>query len=132
MIFALDANIISYMLNGDLTVRARYCQESDNGRIFAIPPVVFYEIYHWLLAKNLKRKTEMFVELCGKLEHKNMTWRVWQKAAELQALLINKGRRIGDADVLIAAYCLLNGYGLVTNNTSEFERINGLYIENWV
>ena len=132
MTYVLDTNIISYMLNGDTEVRARYRQESDKGRVFAIPPVVYYEIYHWLMARNLKRKTEEFNALFRKMEQKDFGWPVWRKAAEIQAALINQGNRIGDADVLIAAYCLLNGYGIVTNNTSEFKRIDGLSIENWV
>jgi tRNA(fMet)-specific endonuclease VapC len=38
---------------------------------------------------------------------------------------------IGDADILIAAYCLVNDYTLVTNNTNDFNRIDGLKLVNW-
>jgi tRNA(fMet)-specific endonuclease VapC len=39
---------------------------------------------------------------------------------------------IGPFDMLIGAHAKSLGLILVTNNTKEFERINGLQIENWV
>jgi len=54
-------------------------------------------------------------------------------AAKLKANLVEKGTPIGnkDADIFIAAYCLNNGYTLVTDNTNDFERIEGLQVINW-
>ena len=34
-------------------------------------------------------------------------------------------------DMLVGAHALAGGLTLVTNNTVEFERINGLSLENW-
>ena len=56
---------------------------------------------------------------------------VYEKATEIYIALKQKGQLIGDADILIAAYCLVNGYTLVTNNTNDFDRIDGLRIVNW-
>jgi len=131
MICVIDTNIISYMLNGDVEIRNRYRQESDKGVIFAIPPIVYYEIQQWLLARNLQRKTEMFTILFNELEQTDFDWSIWHKAAEIQANLIKSGKRTGDADVLIAAYCIVNNYTLVTNNTKDFARIDGLNFINW-
>jgi tRNA(fMet)-specific endonuclease VapC len=41
------------------------------------------------------------------------------------------GAPIGELDLLIAAHAQVNGLILVTNNTREFERIEGLQLENW-
>jgi tRNA(fMet)-specific endonuclease VapC len=41
------------------------------------------------------------------------------------------GTPIGELDLLIAAHAQTQGLILVTNNTREFERINGLKLENW-
>lgn len=38
---------------------------------------------------------------------------------------------IGELDCLIAAQALSLGIPLATNNTSEFERVPNLMIENW-
>jgi len=41
------------------------------------------------------------------------------------------GEVIGGYDLLIAAHALAEGLTLVTNNTAEFSRVDGLYVENW-
>ena len=43
-----------------------------------------------------------------------------------------KGQRIGERDLLLACQALSLDITLVTNNTREFERIEGLKLENWV
>lgn len=39
--------------------------------------------------------------------------------------------RIGDNDMLIAANAKAENAILVTNNVREFERVDGLIVENW-
>ncbi|MGI4748252.1 MAG: PIN domain-containing protein [Janthinobacterium lividum] len=42
------------------------------------------------------------------------------------------GRSIGLNDLLIAAHAHALGATIVTANTSEFQRIGGLKVENWL
>lgn len=49
----------------------------------------------------------------------------------LRADLERNGLRIGALDMLIAAHALSLGLTLVTNNTREFARVQGLSVENW-
>lgn len=42
------------------------------------------------------------------------------------------GRTIGPNDLLIAAHAYALGAVLVTANTSEFSRVRGLQVENWL
>ena len=42
-----------------------------------------------------------------------------------------KGTTIGSLDMLIAAHAKALGMTIVTNNVREFERIEGLIVENW-
>ena len=51
---------------------------------------------------------------------------------EVCADLQRKGTPIGTMDMLIAAHAKTEGLILVTNNTREFERVDGLNLENWV
>lgn len=37
-----------------------------------------------------------------------------------------------DADILISASAMSNGFTLITNNEKHFKRIAGLRIENWL
>lgn len=50
---------------------------------------------------------------------------------ELRADLARKGKPIGPYDLQIAAVALANDLTLVTHNTVEFGRIDGLRLEDW-
>ncbi len=50
----------------------------------------------------------------------------------IRAALEKRGRPIGPLDQLIAAHALSLDVRLVTNNAKEFERVDGLEIDNWV
>ena len=131
MIYALDSNIVSYMLKEDADVIAHYRQAFDGGANFVIPPIVFYEIQRGLLAKNLKKRLSKFSALCQKIGQVDFNSLVWEKAARIYASLSQQGKPIDDADIFIAAFCLVNGYTLVTNNVRHFEHIGELKLMNW-
>jgi tRNA(fMet)-specific endonuclease VapC len=52
-------------------------------------------------------------------------------AGRLRAELAAIGTPIGPYDVQIAAIAMANNLILVTHNTREFSRVNGLQIEDW-
>jgi len=54
-----------------------------------------------------------------------------RRAAVVRATLSASGRLIGQYDMLIAGHALSLGATLVTNNVSEFRRVDGLRVENW-
>jgi tRNA(fMet)-specific endonuclease VapC len=54
-----------------------------------------------------------------------------RRAAAINAGLLNQGTPIGILDVLIGATALEMGWPLVTSNTKDFARIDGLLIECW-
>ncbi len=56
---------------------------------------------------------------------------IWHYARQ-RKLLKEAGTPIGEMDLLIASQALGEDLTLVTNNTREFERIEGLKLENWV
>ena len=51
--------------------------------------------------------------------------------AEIRADLKKRGTPIGANDLFIAAHASALGLTLVTNNTTEFERVSKLKLENW-
>ena len=51
---------------------------------------------------------------------------------DIRADLERKGTPLGVNDLHIAAHARSDGMVLVTNNTREFERVEGLRIENWL
>jgi tRNA(fMet)-specific endonuclease VapC len=50
----------------------------------------------------------------------------------VRAALERKGTPIGPLDMLIAGHARSEGLILVTNNTREFKRVDGLALEDWV
>jgi tRNA(fMet)-specific endonuclease VapC len=51
---------------------------------------------------------------------------------ETKAQLRRQGNLIEDFDLLLAATALSSGLTLVTNNTTHFDRVPGLTLDNWV
>ncbi|MDB5480029.1 MAG: hypothetical protein JWO83_1082 [Caulobacteraceae bacterium] len=54
-----------------------------------------------------------------------------QAAALIKAELAAKGTPIGAYDLLVAAQGLARGLTMVTGNTREFSRVDGLAVEDW-
>ena len=50
----------------------------------------------------------------------------------IRAELERQGRPIGVNDLHIAAHARSAGLTLVTNNLTEFERVPGMLVENWL
>lgn len=55
-----------------------------------------------------------------------------REAGEIRASLKSRGSPIGPYDLLIAAQAKRRGLIVVTNNRREFERVDGLLIEDWL
>lgn len=75
------------------------------------------------------RQVEDFISRLTVLEYGN-------KAAahygDIRAMLERKGTPIGVNDLHIAGHARSEGLTLVTNNLKEFDRVEGLRLENWV
>jgi tRNA(fMet)-specific endonuclease VapC len=50
---------------------------------------------------------------------------------QVRARLASSGTPIGSYDLLIATIAIANNLTLVTHNSREFERVEGLQIEDW-
>ena len=53
-------------------------------------------------------------------------------SGQVRAQLEAAGTPIGPYDLMIAGHARSEGLVLVTNNTGEFERVDGLRLENWL
>ena len=54
-----------------------------------------------------------------------------EEYGKVRTELERKGTPIGPMDTLIAAHARAENLILVTNNTREFNRVEGLNVENW-
>lgn len=55
-----------------------------------------------------------------------------QHFGEIRANLEKRGTPIGGYDVMIAGHARSSGLILVTNNEAEFNRVEGLRVQNWL
>ena len=136
MVFALDTNIISYYLRGEGRVAESFKREiQENGNIYAISHFCAYEVKRWLnyrpthITRSYATQFELLFQNVYDLA--DMSPAVWNKAANVYIELRSAGQLIGDADILIASYCLVNDYTLVTRNIDDFKRIKDLKIVDW-
>ena len=121
------------MLKGDEKINNAYRQANEKGHIFIIPAAAYYEIRRGLIAVNATAQIAAFYKLCNSFDVEEMTIDSWEKAARIWATLRERGTPIGkgDGDILIAAQCIVNGYTVITDNVSDFSRIDGIEIINW-
>lgn len=130
--YTFDTNILSYYIRGNEEIKNRLTRELSGGNQFIINPITYYEISRGLLAINSPVKSKKFKELCQVFGILELSKRVLDIAAQNYAILRKKGELIEDADLFIAATCIVNDLILITNNRKHFSRIDGLKIESWV
>jgi predicted nucleic acid-binding protein len=131
VIYALDTNIISYVLRGDEEIKQRWKKEAESGNRLVIPLIVYYEVMRGLVSANALKKASSFECFCKEVRIADLTVEDIKTAAGVYSECKRTGRPLEDADLLIAAQCISNGYVLVTNNAKHFERIDGLFVDNW-
>jgi len=130
MIYALDTNIISYFLKGNKTIRNKFREVIIGKDTLIIPPLVYYEIKRGFHLNPAPSKEKIFEQMCVNYAIGKMDNRCFDCAAKLYADL--RAYNPEDADILIAAFCIVNNYILVTNNVKHFENIDGFVYENWM
>ena len=128
----IDTDILSLLMRKNSFVLARAKEYlSEHGR-FTISIITRYEILRGLKAKGAEQQASRFEHFCVRNTVLPITDDVVLRAAEIYADLYKRGELIGDADILIAASALVNGFPIVTNNVEHFRRVKTLKVVNWV
>ena len=136
MIYALDANTISFILrpNRNPEVAREFDEIIKQGHNYIIPAISYFEVYWHLLRKKATSQLMLFQKMYNKsMRELSISENDIFIAAKIKVDLLEKNITLGknDADVLIAAECIANDYTLVTDNVSDFQRIDGLKFVNW-
>jgi len=132
MTYVLDANIVSYFIQENTQVISKFRSALEAGESFVISPVTYYEIMRGFKHKSSPKKEKSFTYMCSIYPIGEMSFNIWEKAADIYGTTRQAGNPIEDTDILIAAFCIENGYKLVTNNAKHFDRIDGLEYVNWM
>ena len=128
MRFLVDTNIlIRLMVHND---RALSRRTRIHGHEIALSAIVLHELYFGTYFGS--RSSEQ-IERLDRLRLPLLPFDAEdaRAAARIRAELRRKGTPIGPYDLLIAGQALARGLVVVTRNVREFQRVEGLGVEDW-
>jgi tRNA(fMet)-specific endonuclease VapC len=131
MRYLLDTNVCVMYLNGrSVSVRDRL--QSIAIEEMAVCSIVKAELFYGAMRSNNPTRTlERQQEFLASFASLPFDDEAATVAAQIRARLASAGTPIGACDLLIAAISLANNLILVTHNTREFGRVDGLQVEDW-
>ena len=131
MNYFLDTNTCIYFLKGVYPGLQKKILATEPNRI-KIPSMVAAELFYGA------QKSQQITETMEKVEKFLKPLQIIHFDADaaflygkIRAFLEKTGNIIGFNDMIIAATVLANNGTLVTNNSGEFSRVEGLALENW-
>ena len=129
MRYLLDANAVIALLNDTTSPIARRIRRYAP-RDVGVSAVVIHELYYGAFKS---RRVDKNVARVDALQFPVLEFdqEDARQAGEVRAHLASKGTPIGPYDVLIAGQAKARKLTLLTHNTTEFQRVPGLKVEDW-
>ncbi|GAB3942725.1 tRNA(fMet)-specific endonuclease VapC [Spirosoma harenae] len=132
--YLLDTNILIHHLN-DRHGISQKIREIGFANCF-ISEISILELLYGVANSSLAKRVENRAKvqaLENSLKGRIIPIRLaFDAFAEQKTTLRQQGLLISDFDLLIGSTALVHGYTLVSVNTKEMQRIEGLKLENWV
>jgi len=132
--YMLDTNICSFIMREQpATVIARLEHAVQQRQRIVVSAITYAEMRFGAVGKKASPRHALLVEaFCQRLD----AVLAWDRAAvdattDLKIALAAAGTPIGNNDAAIAGHAIAAGAVLVTNNTREFARVEGLRLEDW-
>lgn len=129
----LDSNVVIAIIAGkSLHIRDRFISAS-NRDLIVLSSIVVFEL-QFGIAKSKQRSMNadaLRQFLTGAIEIIAFDNEDATISGQIRAKLHAQGTPSGPYDLLIAGHALRHNATLVTANTREFERVDGLKLENW-
>ena len=131
MSYLLDADTCSVHLRRPSGLLHRFIQHA--GRLF-IPSVVLAELYTWAFRRTEPRALLSAIEqdLLADVDVLVFDEPCAIEFGRIRAGLLRNGITVGPVDLKIASVALVHDITLVTHNTSDYENIRALRIEDWL
>jgi tRNA(fMet)-specific endonuclease VapC len=129
--YLLDTNIVSALVRDPQGPVTRHIARVGEDRV-CTSIIVACELRFGAAKKASPRLTDQLERVLGALPVLPLEADADRRYAELRAELERAGTPIGANDMLIAAHALALRLTLVTDNVSEFRRVKGLPVGNWL
>ena len=131
MRYLLDTNICIYHLKTPSNNLIKHLIKINKSDI-ALCSVVKAELYHGVEKSKFKQANlEKLKSLFLPFYSFPFDDKASKEYAIIKTQLEKQGNIIGPNDLMIAAIAKINNLILITNNTKEFNRVEGLNIEDW-
>jgi tRNA(fMet)-specific endonuclease VapC len=132
--YLLDTNACIALINGsEINVRRRFQRAVARESVILLSSIVVFELWYGVAKSQRKDSNTQRLEafLAGPLE-----WALFDEddaraAGTVRAELEAVGKPVGAYDVLLAGQARRRGATLVTSNTKEFARVQGLKWKDW-
>jgi tRNA(fMet)-specific endonuclease VapC len=131
MNYLLDTCVISDFVKGEKNTLATLKKTPPNE--LAVSSITVMEIQYGLALNPSRRKSieAVILDFLASITVLDYTQNDAEQTANARALLKQQGRQIGGYDSLLAGVALNNRLIFVTSNTSEFNRVGELILEDW-
>jgi len=131
MKYLMDTNMCIYLMKGNTCILEQFLTKRKSG--IGISSITAAELYYGVFNSDYPEKNALSLTnfLIG-LDILSFDSGSAVEYGQIRAFLRKRGNLIGQMDMLIAAHAKSEDLILVTNNVSEFERIEGLKLENWI
>ncbi len=128
--FLLDTDIAIYtIMNKPTEVRERF--RCHHGRMAISTVTVMELVFGAENSTRVEHNLQVIEGFIARLEVLDYDALAAWHTVQIRAELRRPGRPIGPYNQMIAGRARSCGLSLVTHNTSEFERVSGLIVENW-
>jgi len=129
--YLLDTNIVIYVLKQrPIEVLSSF---NTNATRMAISSITLAELLHGAeKSSRINENLNTIEDFCSRLDVLPYGIKAARHYGAIRAFLEKRGESIGINDLHIAGHARSEGLVLVTNNVSEFARVPGLDVENWV
>ncbi|MFO7987664.1 MAG: type II toxin-antitoxin system VapC family toxin [Desulfatiglandaceae bacterium] len=132
MRYLLDTNICIYLVKKRPPEALEHFRQHSPTDV-AISLITVFELEYGVQKSRYQERTRNAIaKFLSPLNILNLDRASVRESAAIRAQLEKKGLPIGPYDLLIAGLARSTGMTLVTNNTEEFKRVEGLNLENWV
>ena len=130
MRYLIDTNICIHYFKGQFSLRTKI--ENIGYDKFAISEITLAElIFGAEKSQRVEKNLKVVFNFIDKIEVMPISSALRFYGKE-KARLQSMGKTIGDLDLFIGSTAVANNMLMVTRNVREFERINGITIENWI
>ncbi|MCU7958603.1 MAG: tRNA(fMet)-specific endonuclease VapC [gamma proteobacterium symbiont of Bathyaustriella thionipta] len=129
--YLLDTHIVIYTIKN----RPAKVREAFNRHIgqMCISAVTWGELVYGVEHSSQPEQNRAVIEgMAARMEVLPLEMQDTDHFGQIRAELKQRGTPIGPYDMMIAGQARARGLILVSNNLREFERVDGLRLENWV